>query len=200
MDSILRGSSVKCLDLSPFLDIHGFQSAEQLDFYTDSLGAIGFGCFFAGKWNFGFWNNEFLKHFQPSIEALEMFALCVEIFTWKTELANKRISIYCDNTSVKDAVNDASSRNQMTMVLMRLLIIECLKYNIRLFVEYIRSEKNILADSLSRGNFHKFWENATKGTRKFPEEIPEALWPIEKLWKSNEKWKTFKFKNSFKMF
>ena len=181
----------------PFYDIYGFETAEQLDFYTDSSGAICFGCYFDREWSFGFWNKEILRHFNPSIEFLELFALCVGVFMWKNRLSNRRISIYCDNTSVRDTVNDSSSSNEMSMVLMRLLITECLKSNIRLFVKYIRSSKNVLVDSLSRGNFGTFWNKAPKDTKKVPEDIPMNLWPVEKLWKQHSLWKSFKFKHRF---
>ena len=196
-ENYLKEITHNILICRPFTDINGFDDAEDLEFFTDPSGWIGFGCLFAGRWSYGLWSQEFLAHFNPSIEYLEMFALCVGIFMWKCKLSNRKIAIYCDNTSVRDAVNDSSSKNKMTMTLVRLLILECLKFNIRVFVQYIKSSKNVLADSLLRANFENFWDHAPEGTCLTPEKIPRELWPVEKLWKVHEDWKSFKHRKDF---
>ena len=81
----------------PFMDILGSQSAKTLLFYTDASGSIskgGFGAFFSGNWFFGLWGTEFMQKCQPSIEFLELYALCLGIFTWADQLANMRIKIF----------------------------------------------------------------------------------------------------------
>ena len=47
--------------------------------------------------------------------------------------------------------------------------------------------KNVLADSLSRGKFTKFWEEAPHDMNKEPEESPDELWPVSKIWKTHKK-------------
>ena len=69
------------------------------------------------------------------------------------------------------------------MILLRILVFECMIHNIRLSVKYIETFKNILADALSRQDFKRFWENAPEYTQGEPDEIPAALWPIDKIWK-----------------
>ena len=63
-------------------------TSETLDFYTDaakgfSLGASGV---FGVKWFFLQWEPNFIKCNDPTIEYLELYALCVAIFCWSQEL------------------------------------------------------------------------------------------------------------------
>ena len=64
----------------PFMDLDRFTTSENLDFYTDASGIVGYGCFFDGLWTCGTWSEEFLA-MEPSIEFLELFALCAAILT-----------------------------------------------------------------------------------------------------------------------
>ena len=136
----------------PFLDLHMFETSRELDFSSDASGKIGFGCYFNGNWTFGFWNKRFLE-FKPSIEYLELFALCVAVFTWTDKIKNMRIIIFCDNQSVVDMINSSSSNCKNCMVLIRKLTLNNLRYNRRILVKHVRSEDNYLSDSLSRGQF-----------------------------------------------
>ena len=104
------------------------------------------------------------------------------IHTWEELIQNKRVIILCDNQSVVEMVNHSSSKCKQCMVLIRMLVLNNLCFNRRISVRYIRSEDNILSDSLSRGRLDIFWFNAPIKTRKRPDDIPEQFWPVEKLW------------------
>ena len=171
----------------PFLDINGpFTYCTQIQFYTDASASKkkgGSGCFFSGNWNFGVWPQGFIQRYNPSIEYLELFALTVGILTWSKRLANLRICVYCDNTSVRDMVNASStSKCKNCMVLLRILVLECMTYNIRLSVRYIETYKNTLANALSLQDFKRFWDKAPRNRAKFLYSIPDSLWPIDKVW------------------
>ena len=43
-------------------------------------------------------------------------------------------------------------------------------------------QKNILADSLSRLDFKRFFENAPETVAPLPDNLPEELWPASKIW------------------
>ena len=81
--------------------------ATTLDFYTDAAKtpSLGFGCVFGGQWTFGKWNSQFIIEQDPSIEFLELYALCIGIFAWERKLQNMRIVIFCDNEAVVNIVN-----------------------------------------------------------------------------------------------
>ena len=68
------------------------------------------------------------------------------------------------------------------MKLIRILTMDNLKNNRRIFVKHVVSEENVLADALSRHNLKKFWEKAPADMRKQPDPINQAVWPVTKIW------------------
>ena len=171
----------------PFLDLDMFSTSEELNFYTDASGKISYGCYFMGNWTCGHvWTRELLMK-DPSIEFLELFALCAAILTWEDheKLVNSGIVIFCDNQAVVGMINNTSSSCPACMKLIRVLVLNCLKYNRRISVKYVKSSDNILTDSLSRQRWYIFWENAPSITKKLPDEVPHYLFPVEKFLKSD---------------
>ena len=79
-------------------------------------------------------------------------------------------------------INNTTSGCKACMKLIRLLVLNCLKWNRRVTVKYVKSADNILADSVSREKWKVFWTNAPRNTRKLPDEVPEILMPPEKFW------------------
>ena len=170
----------------PFIDMEGVFSAEKLNFYTDTLGSIkrgGFGAFLNGKWIYGCWERQFMEICKPNIEFLELYALCLGIFAWEHQFSNCQIIMFCDNKSVSDMVNSTSSHCKYCMKLIRLLTLNCIWFNRKVYILYVESHKNVLANALSRGNFVEFWKNAPANTQKFPDKLPEHIWPVSKFWK-----------------
>ena len=74
----------------PMVDLLGHElTSKQLFFYTDaskSMTAGSFGCVFSRHWTFTPWETGYIKDFDPSIAYLELFALCMGIFTWQQEI------------------------------------------------------------------------------------------------------------------
>ena len=68
------------------------------------------------------------------------------------------------------------------MVLVRKLVLHSLLYNYKVYMRYVKSSHNILADALSRGDFKSFFENAPETVNSYGEETPEEIWPITKFW------------------
>ena len=68
----------------PFINFTKTLVAGQIDFYTDTSGALnkGFGCVFGSEWTAEMWNPHFLVRVKPSIEYLELFAVAVSIVLW----------------------------------------------------------------------------------------------------------------------
>ena len=146
-------NSEKLILCRPYLDILGISTAKRLKFYTDALGSLtkgGFGAFFDGRWFSGVWDRNFMSKCRPSIEFLELYALCLGLFTWAEELKNCRIVLHCDNSSVRDMLNATSSKCEYCMQLIRLFVLNNLTFNRKVYIEHISTKKNFLADSLSR--------------------------------------------------
>ena len=174
----------------PFVDLSKFTYAEDVNFSSDAAGGelLGFGCIFKNAWCFGQWEVGFIRKYKPSIEFLELFALCVGVFTWIEFLGNKRILLLCDNQAVVSMVNNTSSSCKFCMILIRKLTLKCLKHNLRLTVQYIETKKNILPDLLSRLKIDRFHKTAKKMKLHMnsTEDCPTAeVWPLEQFWIDN---------------
>ena len=161
----------------PFLDWHGkFEMSEELCFYTDASKAVakGFGCVYNNRFTWGRWEENYITKFDPSIEYLELYALCIGIATWDRLLKNKRITIFCDNQAVVEMVNNTTSSCKNCMFLIRQLVLGNILSNRRVFVKYIRSCDNSRSDTLSRMNFNLYFR-LSPNSRKEPDALPEVL-------------------------
>ena len=169
----------------PFMDLSKSVISQELNFYTDSSGSerLGFGIIFMNRWSFGKWEPGFIKRYNPSIQFLELFALCVGIFIFQENLSNTRITVFCDNKSVVGMVNTTVSGCGFCMGLLRMLTINNMKYNRRVFCEHVEGIKNEQADNLSRLNFTDFFRKAPENVHPYPEKLPTELWPLSDLWK-----------------
>ena len=162
----------------PFLDLEMFKTLQELNFYTDALGKIGYGCFFNGSWTCGHWSSKLLA-MEPSIEFLELFALCVAIITWENRRKDMRTIIFCDNQAVVTMVNNTTSGCSACIKLLQILVLNNLQYNRRISVCYVKSSENILAESLSREKWDTFLAFTPKNTKQLPDEVPLLLLPPE---------------------
>ena len=143
------------------------------------------GAVFSNRWIITEWNPEFMKNKNPSIEFLELFALAAAILASSSDSKNNRYIIFCHNQSVVDMVNNTNSSCKNCMTLMRHLVKEQLKHNFRVFARHVRTEDNVLADALSRGQLQRFWDNCEKLNKQMqscPTSVPSLIWPLEKLW------------------
>ena len=122
----------------PMIDLHIFSTSTEIEFFSDTSAAkhLGFGCILGSKWLYEMWEPNFIEDFNPSIEFLELFALCTSIITWQWEpiLCNTRIIIFCDNMSVVEMVNNNASKCKRCLYLLRILTLNCLIHNCRISV------------------------------------------------------------------
>ena len=179
----LRNSS--CLELCrPLIDLHTDNQAITLRFLTDASKnpRLRMGAVFDDQWLFYQWDYEFVTQNDPSIEFLEFFALAAAIATWGKlpQLQNMRVIIFCDNQAVIQMVNNYASSCPHCMNMIR--FIDGLRHNRRIFVKFIRSKDNILADSLSRLDFPRFWKHASRITNPYPDQINPNFLPMDKAW------------------
>ena len=169
----------------PFMDFNTQLTSIDIDMYSDASRnpELGFGAYCGPDWCFGQWDSSFIKTQQPSIEYLELFAVAVAIMNWIKFFKNKRILLYCDNQAVVHMINGTTSSCGQCMVLLRLIVLEGLLHNVRISARYVKTKNNGKADALSRldfKRFHKLTEN--QNMNRDPSNIPEMIWPIEKIW------------------
>ena len=87
--------------------------------------------------------------------------------------------------SVVYMVNNTTSKCRNCMILIRMLVLHCFTHNVKLKVKYISSQKNLYPDLLSRLKYKKFRSEARRAGQSFnknSENIPDCLWPLEKIW------------------
>ena len=123
---------------------------DDLDFYTKASKRLGngFSCYFRKEWSIGQWDKEFLEE-EPSIALLEIYPVIIGLFIWKEKLQNSHIIFRSNNESVCHAVNSQTSSCDKMMVLIRILVLHCLRFNIELKCIHVPGTKNLIADSLS---------------------------------------------------
>ena len=168
----------------PMIDITD-KSYKMIRFYSDASRAeeLGFGCIFDRNWIYTQWPQNFVKDCDPSIEFLELFALVSGILTWEEELANVRVIVFCDNMAAVHIVNNTTSSCAQCMKLIRILVLNCMKYNRRVKAKFVSTKNNGITDSLSRLQFQRFRRLAPEMSDEL-HEIDKRVWPITKFWYS----------------
>ena len=186
MDVWLRFLNNPLCYCRPFCDFSVELIAEDIDWFTDALGVIGIGGHWGPHWFQAKWNESFLKEKNPSIEFQELLVVTGSILLWAHNFQNQRIALFCDNQTTCGAICNTTSGCKNCMTLIRLIVHECLVHNVRIFAKHVRSASNYLADSLSRFQMTRFWDDVEKDGREMdsdPQPIPEVIWLVEKIWK-----------------
>ena len=170
----------------PFVDFSDDKNEECLFFYSDASKNenFGIGAVFNNRWIVGRWTPGFIKSEDPSIEFLELIALVAALYTWKgsRQLNNGRVRLYCDNQAVVAMINTLASSCSQCRKLIRLVALLQIQNNIRIFVNFVRSRDNGLADSLSRMDYSRFSKLAGPSMSPVPDDIPSNIWPVERIW------------------
>ena len=165
------------------LDQQYKNSSMDIGFYSDASVAevLGLGAILQNQWIRGDWTSDFIRKAKPSIEYLELYALCAGVIAWESQLVDGHFCVHCDNIAVVHMVNKLTSGCKNCMFLLRLLILNNLKFNRKLTAQYINTRANVLSDALSRNQMTRF---RSKGPHMntLPDKIPEQIWPVKKIW------------------
>ena len=166
----------------PFMDF-AMLSADEVNMYSDASGnsVLGFSAICQNSFLWGKWDTTFINIHKPSIQYLELYALTAGVLTWVHRFKNRKIRLFVDNDAVKFMINSSSSKCKNCMILMRLITIECLINNVRLYAKHITSEDNGPSDALSRLDFDRF-ETLCPNRDKFETPVPRELIPMSKVW------------------
>ena len=90
-----------------FMDFETTWLANEIDMYSDASHSeiLGFGATCQSSWMSEMWPNGYIKNIEPSIEYLELFGVVAAVHKWVHRFRNKRIVLFCDNTSVVAMIN-----------------------------------------------------------------------------------------------
>ena len=162
----------------------GILDATVLDMYSNASHnfSLGFGAFCGTEWTHGQWDKNFCEEVQPSIEYLELFAVAVGVLNCLKLFRNKRIVLFCDNEAVVSMINNSTSKCRNCMILIRMIVLESLVCNTRVFARYVKSKDNGKADALSRLQMDKFWRLAKGEMNRSETKIPDFLWLMQIIW------------------
>ena len=95
-----------------------WQTAADLNLFTDASGTLGFGAYFKGAWIMGTWSKEQLSR---SIQWKELFAIVAAAATWGNKWQRQKIVVYCDNQAIVHVWQAKSPKNSALAQLCRTL-------------------------------------------------------------------------------
>ena len=168
----------------PFMDFTVI-TAKDINMYSDAAkpgtrGIKGFGAICDKSWMFGPWDPDFIANCDPSIEYLELFVVTAAVVTWIRRFKNKRIYLFCDNESAVHMINNSSSNCKNCMVLIRMITLESLIQNVRVYAKHVSSKNNGPSDTLSRLQLERF-HAICPDMEQCPTPIPHQMWPVSKI-------------------
>ena len=156
--------------------LYSFQpwvNSDCLHLFTDAAQSRGYGALFGCHWFHGVWPSTWRN---KGIVLLELYPIMASLWIWGSDLKNKRIVIHTDNEALVAILNSSTSRDSEVMVLLRYLIIACMKFNIQIKSVHISGKRNILCDLLSRFQVDQFLKLAP-WVANAPTRIPEQILP-----------------------
>ena len=169
----------------PFMEYDRINAVD-LDFYSDATANpfLGFGAYFGLDYMYHYWDADFIMKNKPSIGYLELFAVTAALLAWMPKLKNKRVVVFVDNKSVQSNLNKMTSNCKNEMVLIRLLVLEQMINNVRIYGKFVPSAQNEGADDLSRMRIEKFLLDSNKKGKTMNERtiVSSRIWPMEKVW------------------
>ena len=95
-----------------------WQTAADLNLFTDASGTLGFGAYCKGAWIMGTWSKEQLSR---SIQWKELFAIVAAAATWGNKWQRKKIVVYCGNQGIVHVWQAKSPKNSALAQLCRTL-------------------------------------------------------------------------------
>ena len=124
---------------------------------TTDASDLGYGGYSGTHWFYGAWHkNEVKNKDKNNIRERELYAPLIYANTMAHYWDNQVILLFIDNTNAKDALIKKSIASESAQKMVIRICELMIKYNFELYVEYIDTNSNILADSLSRLKINQF--------------------------------------------
>ena len=112
---------------------------------------------------------------------LEMFPIVISVSIWDSDLANKCILFHTDNQGLVEVINKKTTKDRHLLVLLRELVLQCLKHNILFRAVHVPGVHNVKADALSRLQVTRF-KSLDQGMDHAQTIVPAHLlpqnWPL----------------------
>ena len=105
-----------------------------------------------------------------------MFPIVVSLSVWAGHLINKCVTFHTDNMALSEVINKKTTKDKELLVLLRALMLSCLKHNIMFKAVHLPGVLNTQADALSRLQVAKF-KSLGKDMAPEPTVVPRPLLP-----------------------
>ena len=138
---------------------------------TDSSGSWGCAAVLADEYLTLQWPAALPRN---NLSLLEFYPIVLAVHVWWDELRNARLTIKCDNLATVYIINKLKSSDELTMKLVRLFALQCLKGNILFQAVHIPGRLNTGPDLLSRGRvlaFNQLFPSINQSTRVIPKDL-----------------------------
>ena len=148
-----------------------WEQAPDMSIASDAAGSIGFAAIAGLTWFAGRWPSE--AH-NLSIAVKELIPIVIAAHIWGQEWARKRILFKCDNQAIVACLKFGSGRDRHLAFLLRHLAMKAIMCSFTYSAIHIPGCRNQHADSLSRFNFQKFFQDVPNAaTTSLP--VPDQL-------------------------
>jgi hypothetical protein len=148
-----------------------------IELYTDASGnkKLGCGCYFKGQWCAFKWPAHWEEFIFRDITYLELVPIVLALELWGNEMKNKKVMFRSDNESLVHILNKKSSKNKRVMNLIRPLMLSILQNNIQFKGKHVSTKLNTIADSISRFQWARLYQELPENAAKQPCSIPKAF-------------------------
>ena len=148
-------------------------TSKKLQLYTDAAGSLNYGAVFGKHWFFGSWPDKW-KSFNITI--LELYLIVISVEIWGHLMANKCVVLFTDNRALVDIINKQTAKERRVLVLIRHLVLCCLRHNILFRSKHVLGILNRECDLLLRLQVEEFRRLASRVDDK-PTLVPPHLLP-----------------------
>ena len=129
-----------------FIEFRETFTSEDFNLYTDAS-FKGAGIVMGKWWQQIVFPESWLEH---NIATLELYPIVVAVDTFHDIMAGKRVKFHSDNQAVVHVLNSKTSKDKNIIVLVRKLMLVCLRFNVLFEAEHIPGAMNFLPDAISR--------------------------------------------------
>ena len=130
-----------------------WQTAADLNLFTNASGTLGFGDYFKGSWFMGTWSKEKLSR---SIQWKERFAIVAAAATWGNQWQREKIEVYCDNQAIVHMWQPKSPKDLALAQLCHTLFFPAAKNSFNICLKHLLGADNQIVDALSYQQVHHF--------------------------------------------
>ena len=147
-----------------------------LNLFTDSAGAVGFGAYCNGEWFNGRWSQAQLPY---SIQWKELYPIVLAAHVCGHHWSTLRLRFLCDNQAIVQCIQTGTSCCPHLMSLLCNLFLLAAQHNFTISSQHIPGIHNNISDALSRFHMQEFHRLAPLASPN-PCPIPPSL-PLEQI-------------------